>query len=467
MTLQHGRRTRTGVPENAELLDDSIVSRYAKLRGINKHPEGTLNTGSLPMESNEDFYVLTKANQHRAVPKNVVRVKIDSSVQVISGSAFRDCNKLKDIEFSEGLVTIGEEAFVYLFSLESICLPSTIRIIGKHAFHRCSQLKNVTLNEGLKEIQDGAFFGTGVKLVCMPSTVRIIGSGAFGCCVRLKNVTLNEGLERLGANTFKSCPRLENVYAPLTFGSPSSSTIDEADSRKRKPKPKSTKSDKKNESAGHNGAETSSPNAAGTKQLRDYQDYLNRTCDMTKKLQASVAERGNEILTLRRELQRTISDHNGETQSLRNKLKRADERTKMMKDEHDEEIKSLRAELKQRDGKVKNMRERNCVETKFLRSELRLKRDRAKMAYKTLSTKEEEMKCLRQELKESKDSIKALCGVSKGFARLQASLDTMKQQLVVASVPKTGVVTANGKHTRSNKRPRLKFDLDGIHGVVL
>ena len=45
------------------------------------------------------------------VPQDVVRVRIDSSVNLISHRAFLKRNKLTEVELSEGLVEIGRGSF--------------------------------------------------------------------------------------------------------------------------------------------------------------------------------------------------------------------------------------------------------------------------------------------------------------------------------------------------------------------
>ena len=50
---------------------------------------------------------------------------------------------MTDINFPEGLKTIGYVAFALCSSLEEIYLPSTLKEIGQQAFHNCNGLKEV------------------------------------------------------------------------------------------------------------------------------------------------------------------------------------------------------------------------------------------------------------------------------------------------------------------------------------
>ena len=59
---------------------------------------------------------------------------------------------LTTVEFSEGLVKIGESAFEGCSKLDNIVLPESLRSLDSSAFQGATELKNVTISEGLLSI---------------------------------------------------------------------------------------------------------------------------------------------------------------------------------------------------------------------------------------------------------------------------------------------------------------------------
>ena len=67
---------------------------------------------------------------------NIVSITIPPSVRTIEDFAFMHCDKLADVTFSEGLETIGIEAFLYCVLYgKTIYLPSTLKSMPTTAFY--------------------------------------------------------------------------------------------------------------------------------------------------------------------------------------------------------------------------------------------------------------------------------------------------------------------------------------------
>ena len=75
--------------------------------------------------------------------ENIKTVYIPSSVKKIEKEAFRDCQNLVSITFSEGLEEIGEHAFLGCKKLTSIHFPSSLRKIGNEALYGCKKLVEI------------------------------------------------------------------------------------------------------------------------------------------------------------------------------------------------------------------------------------------------------------------------------------------------------------------------------------
>lgn len=59
---------------------------------------------------------------------------------------------------------------------------------------------NVQFTEGLETIGREAFFGSGFESVQLPGSLRTIAQGAFAKCDNLTVVQFSEGLETLGTH---------------------------------------------------------------------------------------------------------------------------------------------------------------------------------------------------------------------------------------------------------------------------
>lgn len=129
--------------------------------------------------------------------KDVTEVIMPSSVTVIGNCAFQDCDSLAELNFHEGLETIGSSAF-YSSGLREAVLPSTaVNLTG--AFYGAYFLENISFPDGIETIPENVCRSDSrLKSVVMPETVRSIGDYAFYQCSALTDITLHEGLEELG-----------------------------------------------------------------------------------------------------------------------------------------------------------------------------------------------------------------------------------------------------------------------------
>ncbi len=119
-----------------------------------------------------------------------------------------------ELVFFTGLTSIGEEAFMGDYCLESIILPANLQSIGSSAFEDCSSLRHIiipnsvwliksgafsgcgsletiTLNIGLSKIMDEAFYNSGIKSLHIPSSVKYINEKIAGYCNQLKEIEVD------------------------------------------------------------------------------------------------------------------------------------------------------------------------------------------------------------------------------------------------------------------------------------
>ena len=120
----------------------------------------------------------------------------------IADNAFKNCNKIKGIEFSETIKRIGAYAF-YGSNVREITIPSTVREIGNYAFAGCKYLEAIEVDEdnsnfssssGILYSKDGSTLitypaGKSENFVIISKNVTEISNMAFYKCNSIKKVT--------------------------------------------------------------------------------------------------------------------------------------------------------------------------------------------------------------------------------------------------------------------------------------
>ena len=135
-------------------------------------------------------------------------IKLPTSLRVIAQGAFAGCERLRVVEFGEGLEVLGTDEYsndgrmwhgvFYKSALESVRLPQTLKKIEYNAFKECKRLKTIELPSQLKYIGTLSFAMSGLRSVTFPKSVRTVAQGAFSNCKNLRAAVLNNGLEVLG-----------------------------------------------------------------------------------------------------------------------------------------------------------------------------------------------------------------------------------------------------------------------------
>jgi hypothetical protein len=130
-----------------------------------------------------------------AVPKDVKRVNIHSSVTTIGICAFYLCTSLTSVVIPNGVTEIGDYAFGCCTSLTSVVIPNGVTSIGNYAFGCCTSLTSVVIPNGVTSIGGSAFFDcTSLTSVVIPNGVTSIGGCAFQGCRSLAYIEIPEGI---------------------------------------------------------------------------------------------------------------------------------------------------------------------------------------------------------------------------------------------------------------------------------
>lgn len=108
--------------------------------------------------------------------------------------------------------------FEYNTSIFEVKLPTTLKSIGYRAFFGCTNLHTVSFTNGLESIGDQAFSTTNLKAVTIPGSVKEFGINIFNNTA-LESVVIEEGVTTVGAGMFLSCSSLTSVKLPSTLQS--------------------------------------------------------------------------------------------------------------------------------------------------------------------------------------------------------------------------------------------------------
>lgn len=180
------------------------------------------------------------------------KISVPDTVTKIHSYAFMGCQAVTEISFSEqsALVTVGDYSF-YGCGISEITLPDGLVSIGEGAFVGCRNLEEVTLSKSLNSIDvlvfdgcpslknvfvaststaytsvDGVLYSADkTSLLLYPrgrtdasytvlGTVITIGQSAFRASAALETVILPSGLREIKDNAFESCLSLKTVVIP-------------------------------------------------------------------------------------------------------------------------------------------------------------------------------------------------------------------------------------------------------------
>lgn len=150
---------------------------------------------------------------------------------------------IQRVVIEEGVVSIGQGAFINCRFLTSITIPNSVTSIGVFAFLDTAWWNNqadgivylnnwligykgdkpsgtISIMEGTRGIASCAFESCNeITSVIIPNSTTIICNGAFRWCSSLTSVTMSNNVTSIGNSAFYDCSSLTTIVLPnsLTF----------------------------------------------------------------------------------------------------------------------------------------------------------------------------------------------------------------------------------------------------------
>ena len=144
---------------------------------------------------------------------------IRQGTRSIGNSAFGYCSSLQSVTIPDSVTSIGNWVFLNCSSLQSVIIPDSVTSIGDLVFNGCSSLYSVTIPDSVTSIGNRAFEGcSSLQSVTIPNSVTSIGNDAFAWCSSLYSVTIPESITNIKGNPFVKCPaRVINLSKHFTI----------------------------------------------------------------------------------------------------------------------------------------------------------------------------------------------------------------------------------------------------------
>ena len=146
-----------------------------------------------------------------------------NDLSIICDNALSNTSKYEDIQFSEGITTLGKKVFYGVHRIKRINFPSSLKAICGNPFagvvvEELNNLsphfiatRNALYSKGLHRLI--SYFGDAKEFI-IPSQTVIIGDEAFSCNETVIEVTIGESVVEIGDEAFTCCSNLKRISLP-------------------------------------------------------------------------------------------------------------------------------------------------------------------------------------------------------------------------------------------------------------
>ena len=142
---------------------------------LSKTMTATLDKGIFTLKTTKESEAMPKMHKcpWKSVRDNIISVIVEEGIVTIGEGAFINCSRLTSIMLPNSLTTIDKYAFANCSSLTSICIPNSVEKIYTGAFVGCKNVTSITIPKSVTTIDIGAFWFSGnVQLSASMTSVK-------------------------------------------------------------------------------------------------------------------------------------------------------------------------------------------------------------------------------------------------------------------------------------------------------
>ena len=137
---------------------------------------------------------------------------------------FSDCTLLTNVVIPEGVTEIGDQLFKGCTSLVTCNLPATLKE-AYYTFQGCTNLKSCDIGDGVEKVV-GTFYGcTSLETCMLPRSVRNTAN-AFTGCKNLREINIQNGVTNIDSAAFSGCSSLKQISIPASVNTIESRFLD-------------------------------------------------------------------------------------------------------------------------------------------------------------------------------------------------------------------------------------------------
>jgi hypothetical protein len=134
------------------------------------------------------------------------------TVTAIGDRVFEECLSLTSVIIPDGVLEIGQWAFLSCTNLAEVTIGNSVTTIGRSAFNNCSSLTEVTIPNSVTEIVYLAFaYCHNLVDVTIGNSVETIGEWVFRDCTSLTSIIIPESVTVFGNSVFIGCQALTAI----------------------------------------------------------------------------------------------------------------------------------------------------------------------------------------------------------------------------------------------------------------
>jgi hypothetical protein len=124
----------------------------------------------------------------------------------IGDFAFIGCTFLSVLSLPTSVTRLGHRCFEGCDSLTSVALPSRLGGVTSFVFAHCPSLDEVRMAQGFQSVGEGWFHGCrSLRRLELPDSLRVIGRKAFEACAALTSLCLPMSVVKVGECAFAGC----------------------------------------------------------------------------------------------------------------------------------------------------------------------------------------------------------------------------------------------------------------------